>query len=82
MVLEKLKSLNLLLGHKEIEHSYPHCWRSKTPLIFRTTPQWFLGLDLEESQIRQKTLKELDAIQFFPKWGEARLRAMIDPIGV
>ena len=78
LILEKLKSLNLLVAHKEIEHSYPHCWRSKTPLIFRTTPQWFLGLDLEESQIRQKTLKELDTIQFFPKWGEARLRAMIE----
>ncbi|GIL17657.1 MAG: isoleucine--tRNA ligase [Oligoflexia bacterium] len=78
LIIEKLKASGHLLGHKEIEHSYPHCWRSKTPLIFRATPQWFIGLDLEESQIRQKTLKALDEIQFFPSWGEARLRAMME----
>lgn len=78
LIVEKLKSMNLLLGHKDIEHSYPHCWRSKTPLIFRTTPQWFLGLDLENSNIREKTLNELKKVQFYPEWGEARFKAMME----
>ncbi|MBX2987633.1 MAG: isoleucine--tRNA ligase [Bdellovibrionaceae bacterium] len=78
LIIEKLRESGHLMGHKEITHSYPHCWRSKTPLIFRTTPQWFLGLDLEASQIRQKTLKAMDDIGFFPEWGEARFRAMME----
>lgn len=78
LIVEKLKNSNHLLAHKEIEHSYPHCWRSKTPLIFRTTPQWFIGIDLEGSEIRKKTLKAIDQIQFFPSWGEARLKAMME----
>jgi len=78
MIIEKLKGLGMLLGHKEIEHSYPHCWRSKTPLIFRATPQWFIGLDLEGSNLRQLALKAIDEIKFFPPWGEARFRAMME----
>jgi isoleucyl-tRNA synthetase len=78
LIVERLKTSGHLLAFKEFEHSYPHCWRSKTPLIFRATPQWFIGLDQEDTQIRQKTLKALDQIQFFPSWGEARLRAMME----
>lgn len=78
LIVEKLKQSGHLIAVKEIEHSYPHCWRSKTPLIFRTTPQWFIGIDLESSEIRKKTLKEIDKIQFFPQWGEARFRAMME----
>jgi len=78
LIIERLKSLNRLLAFKEFEHSYPHCWRSKTPLIFRATPQWFMGLDLEGSQIRQKTMKALDEVKFFPAWGETRLRSMME----
>lgn len=78
LIVQRLKDLNLLMGFKEVEHSYPHCWRSKTPLIFRTTPQWFLGMDLENSNIRGATLKALDKVQFFPDWGEARFRAMME----
>lgn len=78
LIIEKLKGLGLLMAHKDITHSYPHCWRSKTPLIFRTTPQWFLGLDLEESQIRQKTLAAMNDVKFFPAWGEARFRSMME----
>jgi isoleucyl-tRNA synthetase len=78
LIVERLKSLNRLLGYKEFEHSYPHCWRTKTPLFFRATPQWFLGLDLPGSEIRQKTLKALNEVKFFPSWGEARLRAMME----
>ncbi|MEI7972990.1 MAG: isoleucine--tRNA ligase, partial [Bdellovibrio sp.] len=78
LIIEKLKSLNLLIHVSEFTHSYPHCWRSKTPLIFRATPQWFLGLDLSPSRIREKTLQALSEIQFFPTWGEARFKAMLE----
>ena len=78
MIVERLKESGHLLAYKEFEHSYPHCWRSKTPLIFRATPQWFIGLDLETTEIRKKTLKAFDQIKFFPPWGEARLRAMME----
>ena len=78
MIVERLKTSGHLLAFKEFEHSYPHCWRSKTPLIFRATPQWFIGLDQENTQIRKKTLQAMSSIQFFPAWGEARLRAMME----
>jgi isoleucyl-tRNA synthetase len=78
LIIERLKEIGALLGHKEIEHSYPHCWRSKTPLIFRATPQWFIGLDMEGKELRKVALKAIDEIQFFPGWGEARFRAMME----
>lgn len=78
VIIEKLRTSGHLLKFSEFVHSYPHCWRSKTPLIFRTTAQWFIGIDLEESQIRQKTLKALDDVQFFPEWGRARFQAMME----
>ncbi len=78
IIIEKLKTSGHLLRHVDITHSYPHCWRSKTPLIFRTTAQWFIGIDLESSEIRKKTLKAIDEIQFFPGWGKARFQAMME----
>lgn len=78
LIIDKLKGLHALLGFKEIEHSYPHCWRSKTPLIFRATPQWFVGLDLEGNSLRQVAMKAIDEIKFYPSWGEARFRAMME----
>ncbi|MGZ3690811.1 MAG: isoleucine--tRNA ligase [Pseudobdellovibrio sp.] len=78
LIIEKLKNSGHLLKFSEFVHSYPHCWRSKTPLIFRTTAQWFIGIDLEESQIRKNTLKALDSVQFFPEWGRARFQAMME----
>lgn len=78
VIVERLQQSGHLLAVKQITHSYPHCWRSKTPLIFRTTPQWFLGLDLEKSEMRKKILKDLDGVQFVPEWGEARFRAMME----
>lgn len=78
LIVEKLKNSGHLIAMKEIEHSYPHCWRTKTPLIYRTTPQWFMGLDLEHSQIRQKTMKEIENVQFIPEWGRARFQAMME----
>ncbi len=78
MIVERLKESGHLLGFKEIEHSYPHCWRSKTPLIFRATPQWFIGLDIEGNELRKVAMREVDKIQFFPKWGETRFRGMME----
>jgi isoleucyl-tRNA synthetase len=78
LIIERLQGLGRLLAHKEIEHSYPHCWRSKTPLFFRATAQWFIGLDLEKTQLRKIALAEVDKIKFFPAWGEARFRSMME----
>jgi isoleucyl-tRNA synthetase len=77
LIIEKLQSIGALISVKQIEHSYPHCWRSKTPLIFRTTPQWFLGLDLEKNNLRKSTLKSLENVGFYPEWGRARFVAMM-----
>jgi len=78
LIVDKLKNSGHLLKFSEFVHSYPHCWRSKTPLIFRTTAQWFIGIDQEDSQIRKNTLKALDEVQFFPEWGRARFQAMME----
>ncbi len=78
LIIEKLKGLGALMGFKEIEHSYPHCWRSKTPLIFRATPQWFIGLDIEGNELRKKAMTAMNDIQFFPNWGETRFRGMME----
>lgn len=78
LIIERLKTSGHLIFMKEIVHSYPHCWRSKTPLIFRATPQWFIGLDLAKENIRQKALSSLKEIKFYPSWGEARLKAMME----
>lgn len=78
LIVEKLKESGHLIKVQEIEHSYPHCWRSKTPLIFRTTPQWFLGIDLDGSHIRKKTIESIESVKFVPDWGKARFQAMME----
>jgi len=77
-VVERLKELGRLVAHKILEHQYPHNWRSKTPLMFRATPQWFLAMDDERYNVRKKALGAVDKVRFVPAWGEARLRAMIE----
>ncbi len=84
-VIETLKNTHHLLGCKKIEHSYPHCWRHKTPIIFRSTPQWFIGMNFQQSPdtlespgtLRDLAMRAVDATRFFPVWGRARLEAMI-----
>lgn len=77
-IVEKLKDSGHLIGFTEIIHSYPHNPRSKTPLIFRATPQWFIKMDDENYPLRKKALecaeKEID---FVPKWGQQRLDSML-----
>ena len=74
-ILELLEQRGMLAHHREIRHSYPHCWRHKTPLIFRATPQWFISMDAEG--LRAKALEEIAKTQWFPAWGERRIQEMV-----
>jgi isoleucyl-tRNA synthetase len=74
-VIEKLKELGLLLHTEEIEHSYPHCWRCKKPVIFRATEQWFVSMDSQG--LRQKGLNEIDKTRWIPSWGRDRIYNML-----
>ncbi len=77
-IVKDLESAGHLIHHKNFKHSYPHNWRSKTPLIFRATPQWFLKVDDEEFSVRKKALMLADeSIGFVPEWGKARLDGML-----
>ncbi len=71
-----------LLKESKFTHSYPHCWRSHTPLIFRATPQWFISVDekFKDSDItlRDVALGEIKKTKFYPQWGENRLRSMVE----
>ncbi len=77
-IIEDLEKAGLLLARKDIKHSYPHCWRTKTPVIFRATSQWFISMDDENYNIRKKALAALDDIKFVPDWGVKRLTSMIE----
>jgi len=74
-VVETLEQNGHLLCHVKLQHSYPHCWRHKTPIIFRATHQWFIGM--EANGLREHAMKAVDTTEFFPAWGRARLEAMI-----
>jgi len=80
VVIEALKASGHLLHLEKIQHSYPHCWRHKTPIIFRSTPQWFIGMEQNSqgnSALRDVANKAVSNTEFFPSWGRARLEAMI-----
>ena len=81
LVLQELEAKGRLLKSERITHSYPHCWRHKTPIIFRATTQWFVGMDHkpseQEASLRWTAERAVDETQFFPAWGRARLEAMI-----
>ncbi len=74
-VIKKLEEAGLLLAHVKMEHSYPHCWRCKNPIIFRSTEQWFISM--EKHNLRQKTLDAIDTVQWLPAWGRDRISGMI-----
>ncbi|QSA97357.1 isoleucine--tRNA ligase [Methylococcus sp. EFPC2] len=74
-VVEVLKDHGALLHTTSIEHSYPHCWRHKTPVIFRATPQWFIAMD--ENGLRAQALEEIARVQWLPDWGQARIEGMV-----
>lgn len=75
LILETLKTSGRLLQHSRFEHSYPHCWRHKTPTVFRATTQWFISMD--KAALREKALADLENVSFTPAWGKARLVNMI-----
>lgn len=75
-VLEVLEAKGNLLHHHAILHSYPHCWRHKTPIIFRATPQWFISM--EQKGLRDQALSEIKRVEWIPEWGQARIESMLE----
>lgn len=74
-VLEVLDQHQALLCAAELQHSYPHCWRHKTPLIFRATPQWFVSMD--QNHLRTHALDAIAQVTWSPEWGQTRMADMI-----
>jgi len=79
-VVEVLEQRGALLKHVEYEHSYPHCWRHKTPIIYRATAQWFIGMEhlKGEQSLRYQSLKAIDEVNWEPSWGKARIQTMVE----
>jgi len=79
-VVEVLEQRGALLKHEEYQHSYPHCWRHKTPMIYRATAQWFIGMQhLAGSEgLRYQALKAIDEVRWEPHWGKARIQTMVE----
>ena len=75
-IIDKINQNNCLLGQKKYEHSFPHCWRFKTPLIFRATPQWFISMDM--NSLRNHLNKSIPKVDWLPNWGEERIKNMIE----
>jgi len=79
-VVAKLEEVGCLLAHEQVSHSYMHCWRHKTPVIYRATAQWFVGMDTEPKEgesLRQRALAAIETTEFVPGWGKQRLHNMI-----
>ncbi len=74
-VIEVLKARGALVHEEKLRHSYPHCWRHKTPIIFRATPQWFISM--EARGLRRQALAEIGRVQWLPEWGRARIEGMV-----
>ena len=75
-IIEVLRERGALLHAGDFEHSYPHCWRHKTPTAFRVTPQWFISMD--RVGLRDKALEAIDTVRWVPAWGRERIRGMIE----
>lgn len=74
-VIEILKQANTLVKHEPLVHSYPHCWRHKTPVIFRATPQWFISM--QQNGLRDIVNSEIPKVQWIPDWGKKRIELMV-----
>jgi len=70
-----LQERGVLLHHEEYVHAYPHCWRHKTPIIFRATPQWFVSM--QQQGLLDKSLAAVAGVQWLPEWGRARIDGML-----
>ncbi|WP_372831070.1 isoleucine--tRNA ligase [Pontibacterium sp.] len=75
-VVEVLKENHALILEHKFQHSYPHCWRTKTPLIYRATPQWFISM--EEKGLKADALTAIKGVEWFPAWGQNRIEAMVE----
>ena len=75
-IIEVLKEEGTLLASADYEHSYPHCWRHKSPLMFRATPQWFIGMD--KGSLLLNANKAIKEVNWEPAWGETRMASMLD----
>jgi isoleucyl-tRNA synthetase len=75
-ITAKLRDRGALISEERIEHSYPHCWRCKESVIFRATPQWFISMD--KTDLRKKSLDEIDRVKWIPQWGRDRIYSMIE----
>ncbi|MFN7709591.1 MAG: isoleucine--tRNA ligase [Holosporales bacterium] len=75
-VIEQLISCDRLLASSTLQHSYPHSWRSKAPLIYRATPQWFIALD--RGGLREKCLEQIDQVKWYPASGRNRIYGMVE----
>ncbi len=73
-IIEWLEEHNLLLAKQKVNHSYPHCWRCKKPVIFRATSQWFASVD----GFRKETLDAIKTVKWIPSWGEERITKMVE----
>ena len=75
-IVELLKENGVLLSESSYEHSYPHCWRHRTPVMFRATPQWFISMSSKD--LLEKSMNSVDGIRWEPAWGEARMQSMLE----
>ncbi|MEH6587737.1 MAG: isoleucine--tRNA ligase [Halioglobus sp.] len=75
-IVELLRERGVLLHDEQYEHSYPHCWRHKSPIIFRATPQWFISM--RQADLLDKALAEVQTVQWLPEWGQARIENMLN----
>jgi len=75
-IVNVLRANGALLAHAVLEHSYPHCWRHKTPVAFRATPQWFISMD--QACLRRDALAAIGEVDWVPDWGEARIYGMVE----
>ncbi|MGN6512391.1 MAG: isoleucine--tRNA ligase, partial [Lysobacteraceae bacterium] len=75
-IVQVLRDNGALLASSVIEHSYPHCWRHKTPVAFRATPQWFISM--EQAGLRRDALAAIGKVGWVPEWGEARIAGMVE----
>ncbi|MEX0962440.1 MAG: isoleucine--tRNA ligase [Pseudohongiellaceae bacterium] len=74
-IIAKLREMKALVALEKITHSYAHCWRTKTPLIYRATPQWFISMS--EQDLLGKSLAAVEKVKWIPNWGKARIELML-----
>ncbi len=76
VIVDALRAQGSLLAFAKLEHSYPHCWRHKTPIAFRATPQWFISMS--QANLRSDALVAIKNVTWYPEWGQARIAGMVE----